>query len=86
MQFAFITIMVAPLPILLLSSPIQYVTGKIKFRKYYGIVKRSYSDPESVSKEQLRDLFPKLQSEELTHILYCLREGGSYEKNSYTDN
>jgi hypothetical protein len=86
LQFAFITIMVAPLPLLLLSSPIQYVTDKIKYRKYYSIVKRTYSDPESISKEQLRDLFPKLQTEELTHILFHLREGGSYAQNSYTDN
>ncbi len=78
--------MVAPLPLLLLSSPINFVREKLKYRRYYRIVKRHYSDPESVSKEQLHVILPKLQSEEISHLIFRLREGGSYEQNSYTQN
>ena len=85
LQYAFITLMVAPLPLLLLSSPIQFVNEKIKYRRYYRIVKKHYADPESVSKEQLSLLLPKLQSEELTNLIFRLREKGSYAQSSYTD-
>ncbi len=81
LQYVLIFIMFAPLPLLLLSSPVQYFRDKRKRKKYYDTIKEHYDDPKSVSKEQLRDIFPDLPSEELTQIIDHLREEDYPEEN-----
>ena len=81
LQFAFIAVMVAPLPILLLSSPIRYISEKISTKKYYFIVKRHFENPAAVSAEQLQDIFPDKKLDELHHIAYTLQENYSYKNN-----
>ncbi len=84
LQFAFIIVMVAPLPILLLASPIRYVNEKITNKKYYYAVKRHFKNPATVSAEQLQDIFPNKKLDELHQIVYTLQENKTYE--SYKNN
>ncbi len=79
LQFAFIIVMVAPLPILLLASPLSYLNEKITNKKYYFIVKRHFEDPASVSAEQLQDVFPNKKLDELHQIAYTLQANKAYK-------
>jgi hypothetical protein len=81
LQFTFIAVMVAPLPILLLASPIGYIKEKITQKKYYIIVKRHFENPAMVSAEQLQDIFPNKKLDELHEIAYTLQEESSYRDN-----
>jgi hypothetical protein len=80
LQYAFIALISAPLPILLLSSPLHYLTEKIQSKKHYNFVKKHFDNPSMVSAEQLQDLFPDKKLNELHQIVYNLQE-----KNTYTD-
>jgi hypothetical protein len=81
LQFAFIALISAPLPILLLSSPLQYINEKIQTRRYYNIVKKHFKNPATVSAEQLQDVFPNKKLNELHQIAYYLQEESSYKDN-----
>jgi hypothetical protein len=84
LQFAFIIVMVAPLPVLLLASPLSYINEKITNKKYYFIVKRHFENPAAVSAEQLQDIFPDKKLDELHQIAYTLQANKSYR--SYKNN
>jgi hypothetical protein len=78
LQFAFIAVMVAPLPILLLASPLRYINEKITHKKYYIMVKRHFENPSMVSAEQLQDVFPNKKLDELHQIVYALQGESTY--------
>ncbi len=81
LQFTFIALIAAPLPVLLLSSPLQYINEKIQHKRYYSIVKKHFENPGAVSAEQLQDVFPTKNSTELNQIAYYLQEENTYKDN-----
>jgi len=81
LQFAFIAVMFAPLPILLLSSPLSYVKEQVARKRYYSIVKRYFENPSTVSAEQLSDIFPNKKLNELHEIAYSLKGEKSFRDN-----
>ncbi len=81
LQFAFIALISAPLPILLLSSPLQYINEKIQTKRYYNIVRKHHDNPACLSAEQLQDIFPNKKMNELNQIAYYLQEESTYKDN-----
>jgi hypothetical protein len=81
LQYTFIALISAPLPILLLSSPLQWVNEKIQHKRYYRIVKKHFANPGTVSAEQLQDVFPDKKLNELHEIAYVLQDENSYRDN-----
>ncbi len=81
LQFAFIALIAAPLPILLLSTPLHWINDKIQHARYYRKVKKHFANPEIVSAEQLQDVFPNKKLNELHQIAYYLQEENSYRDN-----
>jgi hypothetical protein len=81
LPYAFIALIAAPLPILLLSTPLQYINEKLQNRKHYNAVKKYYKNPEGISAEQLKDVFPDKKITELRQIAYLLQEESSYGEN-----
>jgi hypothetical protein len=78
LQLAFIILIAAPLPILLLTSPVQYLNEKITQKRYYRIVKKHFTNPYTVNVEQLKDIFPRMNPEKLDEIVSSLHEAGAY--------
>jgi hypothetical protein len=75
----FVMLLVAPLPIILLSAPLGYVWGKIKYKRYYFLVKKHLKRPELVNLDQLKRIFPGKQIAELQDIVYYLQPESSYK-------
>lgn len=81
LQYTFIALIAAPLPLLLLSSPLQYINEKIQQKRYHSIVKKHFNNPASVSAEQLQNVFPNKPMNELHQIAYYLQEENTYKDN-----
>ena len=77
----FMILMAAPLPIIILSSPLGFIWEKIMHWRYYKIVKKHFERPELVSFTQLQRIFPNKVSKELNRIAYYLQEESSYKDN-----
>ncbi len=74
MTIAFEVLIFAPLPILLLSSPVSFL--KEWFIHQYNVrrIKRYYSDLEVVGVNELKQIFPRKSSDQLEEIALKLNE------------
>jgi hypothetical protein len=80
-KLIFYIMIFAPLSMVLLIHPIRYINEKIMHKRYYNIVRRQYTDPEKVSVEQLKDIFPGKKWEDLYRIT-CYLENKNLHKDS----
>jgi hypothetical protein len=81
LPYIFIALLVLPIPILILSTPIDHLYEKWMRYRYLNVVKKYCENPFDVSEEQLRKIFQGKSSEELNRIAYYLEEDFSYLEN-----
>lgn len=74
LSFAFVALILLPLPMLILASPLEYLKNRYLFRNYRKIIERDYAHLEILDAERLKEIFPHKNAEHLENLAEYLNQ------------